>query len=121
MEFVTQLCVGQLEQILNRRMSMTIIEYKLHPSPHGMKVPEFVTDGGYWQNPDDFTLIGTVPSGVEYYVPDTVTTYTLAELQERQRAIHAKYPMQVSPEPDSGDMTDDQVNAAIKEWVDGRS
>ena len=101
---------------------MTIIEYKLHPIPRGgMKIPEFVTDGGYWQNPDDFTLIGTVPSGVEYYVPDTVTTYTLAELQARQRAIHAKYPMKVNGERDADEMTDDQVNAAIEAWVDARS
>ena len=101
---------------------MTIIEYKLHPIPRGgMKIPDFVTDGGYWGNPDDFTLIGTVPDGVEYYVPDTVTTYTLAELQARQRAIHAKYPMKVSLEPDADDMTDDQINAAIEAWVDARS
>ena len=101
---------------------MTIIEYKLHPIPRGgMKIPDFVTDGGYWQNPDDFTLIGTVPSGVEYYVPDTVTTYTLAELQARQRAIHAKYPMIVGGEIDADDMNDDQVNAAIEAWFDARS
>ena len=101
---------------------MTIIEYKLHPIPRGgMKIPDFVTDGGYWGNPDDFTLIGTVPSGVEYYVPDSVTTYTLAELQARQRAIHAKYPMKVNGEHDGDDMTDDQVNAAVKAWVDDRS
>ena len=101
---------------------MTIIEYKLHPiSRGGMKIPEFVTDGGYWQNPDDFTLIGTVPSGVEYYVPDTITTYTLAELQARQRAIHAKYPMKVNGERDADDMTDDQVNAMIEAWVDERN
>ena len=99
---------------------MTIIEYKLHPIPQGgMKIPDFVTDGGYWGNPDDHTLIGTVPDGVEYYVPDTVTTYTLAELQARQRAIHAKYPMKVGL-PDSADMTDDEVDAAIKAWVDAR-
>ena len=99
---------------------MTIIEYKLHPIPQGgMKVPDFVTDGGYWNNPDDFTLIGTVPDGVEYYVPETVTTYTLAELQARQRAIHAIYPMKVSPNDDT-EMNDTQVNAAIKAWVDAR-
>ena len=101
---------------------MTIIEYKLHPiKPVGMKTPDFVTDGGYWGNPDDHTLIGTVPSGVEYYVPDTVTTYTLAELQARQRAIHAKYPMKVDSDPTGDDMNDDQVNAAIEEWVDARN
>tara|TARA_R110000822_G_scaffold156449_5_gene296204 strand:+ start:124 stop:426 length:303 start_codon:yes stop_codon:yes gene_type:complete len=100
---------------------MTIIEYKLHPIPRGgMRIPDFVTDGGYWQNPDDFTLIGTVPDGVEYYVPDTVTTYTLAELQARQRAIHAIYPMKVDGVPEGDDMNDTQVNAAIKAWVDAR-
>ena len=108
---------------------MTIIEYKLQPMrfrgnrPKGMKTPDFVTDGGYWFNPDDFTLIGIVPSGVEYYVPDTVTTYTLAELQARQRAIHAKYPMKVGPseESEADDMTVEQVNAVIEAWVDERS
>ena len=99
---------------------MTIIEYKLHPIPRGgMKIPDFVDDGGYWGNPDDHTLIGTVPDGVEYYVPDTVTTFTLAELQARQRAIHAKYPMKSEPDSED-DMTDDEVNAAVKAWVDAR-
>ena len=104
---------------------MTIIEYKLHPIPQGgMKIPDFVDDGGYWGNPDDHTLIGTVPDGVEYYVPDTVTTYTLAELQARQRAIHAIYPMKVpnyKGEDTEDDMTNDEVDAVIKEWVDARS
>ena len=79
---------------------MTIIEYKLHPIPQGgMKIPDFVTDGGYWGNPDD---------------------HTLAELQARQRAIHAKYPMQIDSREDADDMNDTQVNAAIKAWVDAR-
>ena len=96
-----------------------IIEYKLHPIPQGgMKIPDFVTDGGHWQNPDDFTLIGTVPDGAEYYVPDTLTILTLEELQARQRAIHAKYPMTKGTEGDN--MTDDEVNAVIKAWVDAR-
>jgi len=100
---------------------MTIIEYKSHQSPDGMKTPDFVTEGGYWDNPDDFTMIGIVPDGVKYYVPDTIVTYTLAELQARQRAIHAKYPMKKEPDnKDSADMTDDEVNAAVKAWVDAR-
>tara|TARA_Y100000310_G_scaffold7413_1_gene8087 strand:+ start:576 stop:887 length:312 start_codon:yes stop_codon:yes gene_type:complete len=99
---------------------MTIIEYKLHPHHGGMRTPEFVTDGGYWQNPDDFTLIGTVPDGVEYYVPDSVVTYTLAELQTRQLGIHAKYPMGKpgnEPGSDFEVMTDDEIKTAIADWV----
>ena len=98
---------------------MTIIEYKLHPSSDGMVIPKFVDDGGHWLNQDDYTMIGTVPDGVEYYVPDTVVTYTLAELQARQRGIHAKYPMKKNLDVD--DMTDDDVNAAIQAWVVERS
>ena len=98
---------------------MTIIEYKLHPIPRGgMKIPDFVTDGGYWSNPDDHTLIGTVPDGAEYYVPDTVTTYTLAELQARQLAIHAKYPMRNLEEDRV--LTDDEVNQVVADWVAAR-
>ena len=100
---------------------MKIIEYKLHPSQAGMVIPDFVTDGGYWKNPDDFTLIGTVPSGVEYCVPDTLVIYTLEQLQARQRAIHAKYPMKKNENVGAENMTDDEVNTAIKIWVDARS
>ena len=99
---------------------MLVLEYKNHPvKPKGMKTPDFIQDGGYWFNKIDNTYIGLVADDVEYYVPDTVTTYTLAELQARQRAIHAKYPMKVGL-PDSDDMTDDEVNAAVKAWVDAR-
>jgi hypothetical protein len=100
---------------------MKIIEYKLHASPDGMKVPDFVTDGGFWVNEDDNTFIGIVPDGAEYYLPDTITTYTLAKLQERQIAIHAKYPVKKPLEGTEGvDMTNDEVNAAVKAWVDDR-
>jgi hypothetical protein len=99
-----------------------IIEYKLHPVPYRgkktMKIPDFVTDGGYWGNPDDHTLIGSVPEGAEYYVPDTVITYTLAELQTRQLAIHAKYPMRNLEEDRV--LTNDEVKTAVADWVSAR-
>ena len=83
-----------------------------------MKIPDFVTDGGYWGNPDDHTLIGSVPEGAEYYVPDTVITYTLAELQTRQLAIHAKYPMRNLEEDRV--LTNDEVKTAVADWVAAR-
>ena len=103
---------------------MTIIEYKLDPqdkprSFYPKTIPSYVTDGGYWMNPDGSEkMIGV---GLEGSIPDTITTFTLEELQARQRAIHAKYPMKVNEKFDADDMTEDQVNAAIKEWVDERS
>lgn len=92
---------------------MQILEYKLHSSQQGMKCPDFIDNGGYWQNRDDFTLVGTVPAGVEYYVPDTVTSLTLAELKTRQLAIHAKYPML---NMDDEEMTNAEVETEIDNW-----
>jgi len=112
---------------------MLVLEYKNHPvKPKGMKTPDFIQDGGYWFNKIDNTYIGLVADDVEYYVPDTVTTYTLAELQARQRAIHAKYPFikldykdQLDYDYKTGElndyMTDDEVNAWVKVWWDDRS
>jgi hypothetical protein len=103
---------------------MTIVEYILDPqdkprSYHPKTIPSFITDGGHWINPNGSEkMIGI---GVEGSIPNDATTFTLAELQARQRAIHAEYPMKVESEPDGDDMTDDEVNAVIKAWVDERS
>ena len=105
---------------------MTIIEYILDPqdkprSFNPKTIPSYVTDGGHWINPDGSEkMIGV---GLEGSIPDNIETFNLEELQVRQRALHAEYPMKVGPKPDPDvdDMTDDEVNAVIKEWVDARS
>ncbi len=93
---------------------MQILEYKLHASTSGMLCPPFIENGGYWNNPDDYTLIGVSPDPNEYYIPDTVTKLTLAELKTRQLAIHAKYPMR-EPMADE-DMTNAEVETAVDNW-----
>ena len=104
---------------------MTIIEYILDPqdkprSFNPKRIPSYVSDGGYYLNPDgNEKMIGV---GVEGSIPDSVETFTLAELQARQRAIHAEYPMKVNiNDKDGDDMTDDDVNAFVKAWWDARS
>jgi len=103
---------------------MTIIEYILDPqdkprSYYPKTLPSYVTDGGYWMNPDGSEkMIGI---GLDGSIPDTITTFTLEELQARQRAIHAQSPMRLSTDIDAIDMTDDEVNAVVKDWVDARS
>tara|TARA_R110002051_G_C8721917_1_gene496820 strand:- start:22 stop:327 length:306 start_codon:yes stop_codon:yes gene_type:complete len=101
---------------------MTIIEYILDPQDQSRfyipkTIPSYVTDGGYWVNPDGSEkMIGV---GLDGSVPNSIETFTLAELQARQRAIHAKSPMTVSPEDDT-ELNDTQVDAVIKAWVDAR-
>ena len=100
---------------------MTIVEYRLDPQDsdsYPRTIPDYISDGGHWSNPDNHTLIAMIPDSD---VPEGATTYTLEELQARQRAIHVKYPVKVVPEPEAEDMTVDEVNAAVKDWVDARS
>ena len=95
---------------------MTVVEYTI--TDEG-RIPDWISDGGYWSNPDGSEkLIGV---GVEGSIPDSLETFTLAELQARERAIHANYPLKKTPEVDADDLTDDEVNALIKEWWDARS
>ena len=103
---------------------MTIIEYILDPqdkprSFHPKTIPSYVTDGGYWMNPDGSEkMIGI---GKEGSIPDSVTKFTLEGLQARVLAIHANYQMLKGMPHDEEEMNDDEVNAAIQAWVDDRS
>ena len=107
---------------------MTIfVEYILDPQDKPRSfvpktVPSYITDGGYWMNPDGSEkMIGV---GVEGRIPDSVGTLTLEEHQARQRAIHAKYPMRILEfhyNDTVTNMTDDEVNAVIKECVNKRN
>jgi len=96
---------------------MIIVEYDQS------NLPLYMTDGGYWTNPDNEKMIGV---GIEGSVPDDATTLTLEELQARERAIHAKYPrtknlpLLIQPEPQIT-LTDDEIDTAVKDWVDARS
>ena len=98
---------------------MKIIEYKLHANTDGsMSIPGWVANGGYFQNPDDYTMISANPDTTEYFVPDTVTLYDAAELKARQVAIHAKYPMQKqAADLTFEDMTDAEVESAVDTWI----
>ena len=102
---------------------MVIVEYILDPqdkprSYHPKTIPSFITDGGHWLNPDGSEkMIGV---GLEGSIPEDSTTFNLAELQARQRAIHADYPLKVDATIDADDMTDYEVNTAVKAWWDAR-
>jgi|TARA_Y100000310_G_scaffold154646_1_gene154161 hypothetical protein len=102
---------------------MTIIEYILDPqdkprSFYPKTIPDFVSDGGYFMSPDGSEkLIGV---GVEGKIPDNTETFNLQQLQERQVAIHAQYPMR-EKEPDGDVLTNEEVNAVVEDWWDTRS
>ena len=102
---------------------MKIIEYILDPqdeprSFHPKTIPSYVTDGGWWINPDDGTMIGVLVGSL----PDGIKVIeTLEELQARQRAIHANHPMAKDWPNYTEFRTADEVDPVIKWWWDTRT
>jgi len=101
---------------------MQILEYKLHApmNGHGMSTPSFITNGGQFYNNADHTMIAAEPDTTEYYIPDSVTVYTVAELKTRMLTMHAANPFKVIPltPGEAGvDMTDAEVETMVDGWV----
>ena len=94
-----------------------IIKYKMHRTGRGksMKAPEWIEDGGYFYNPVTHELIGWSPdlNDRKYYIPDTVETYTLAELVTYVQGMHANQPM---TDPDGNSLTDAEVETLVNDW-----
>lgn len=93
-----------------------IIEYKLQMSPGGMTTPYWVLSGGYFYNPDDFSLVGTTQDDAvrEFYLPDTVVHLTRATLKERQLGINALHP---TDPPTSNE----QIEAEVDAWCNAHN
>lgn len=101
-----------------------IIEYKMHMTDGGMKTPAWIEDGGYFHDGATNTFVGWSPDEAdrEYYVPDTVTTMTLAELKTKLLAMHSANPFQnVDDDGNKSNMTNTEVNTMAADWVAARS
>jgi hypothetical protein len=98
-----------------------IIKYKMHRTGRGksMKAPEWIEDGGYFYNPVTHEYIGWSPdlNARKYYVPDTVETYTLAELTTYVQGLYADHPM---TDEEGNNLTDAQVATRVSDWLDLR-
>ena len=104
---------------------MQILEYKLHApmNGHGMSTPSFITNGGQFYNPADHTMIAGEPDTTEYYIPDSITVYTVAELKTRMLTMHAASAFQKmgNTPQDMEDMTDAEVETMVDDWVTANS
>lgn len=98
-----------------------IIEYKLDAGPRGMVVPAWVKDGGYFQDPDNFTMVGWTPDAPrEFKVPDSVLILTKEQAAARLLNIHARHPMVKDVEGTLVLMTSDEVTAVSDAWYDSK-
>ena len=111
---------------------MAVVEYKMHIVGHQgqRQQPKWIRNPGHFVNPDDHTLVGWIVNNPEYYVPDTITTLTKAQLVTRQLAIHANYPertyigdetdeiSQIEDTANWRNKTDAEVTAEVEAWYD---
>ena len=90
------------------------LKYKLHMTEKGMRCPPWVEDGGYFANGDE--LIGWTPDEAnrEYYVPDTVTEYTQAELVAYVQGLSIL-------DEDGNEMSDADVETMVNDWCSTRT
>ncbi len=94
-----------------------ILEYMLIRESGVKRAPSWVEDGGYFLNPDDNTMVGWSPNLADrdYYVPDSVTELTRAELKTRVRGIDANHPML---DEDGNELSDSAIDAIVDAWCD---
>ena len=99
-----------------------IVEYKFIREQDQTRAPSWVLEGGYFQDPDDFTLVGTTKNDDvrEFYIPDTVVRLTRQQLIDRVVAIHARHPMSKrgATPMDMTVMTNAEVTAMVEAWCD---
>ena len=101
-----------------------IIEYKMHMTAGGMRTHEWIEDGGYFHDTATNTFVGWSPDEAdrEYYVPDTVTTMTQAELNTKVLAMHSANKFtKVADDGTQSNMTNAEVTAMVNAWVEARS
>lgn len=94
---------------------MAYLKYKLHMTAKGMMTPPWVEDGGYFGNSSTNEFIGWTPDEAnrEYYVPDTVTTLTKAELKTHVRGLGLQ-------DEDGNALTDAECDAKVDAWCTAR-
>ncbi len=94
-----------------------IVEYKLDAGPHGMYTPYWVKDGGYYYDPDNFTMVGWTPDVREFKVPDSVLRLTKETLTQRVLGINARYP---TLDMQGNALSDEQIAQMVSDWYDSK-
>jgi hypothetical protein len=96
-----------------------IVEYKLDAGPHGMITPYWVKDGGYFQDPDNHTLVGWTPDKPtrEFKVPDSVLVLTLETLIARTLDINTRYPQK---DIEGNNLSEEEIIEQTTTWYNSK-
>ena len=93
---------------------MAYYEYKNHKNGP----PEFVTHGGSFYNPQNFTYVTYIPDNIQYYIPDTLVELTKQEVKQRALNVHSSIPYKMIDVSDAGDILRDMTDAEVEAWCD---
>ena len=91
---------------------MAYYEFKKHVDG----IPNFVTLGAFFYNPDDNTYVTYIPDSTTYWIPDTLLILTKAQVEQRAKDINTLHPFHMIDIENSHtlrDMTEDEVSS----WV----
>ena len=97
---------------------MTIYEYVLEDAGAGFTCPPWIDDGGYWVDGDN--MIGIRDDANVSTIPDGAISFTSAELEARQLALHSVTPMMKMDDTHEDamiEMTDAEVSTMVQAWV----
>lgn len=103
---------------------MAVVEYMFNLSEDGKKliIPSYVKDRGYWYNSADETYIGWVDESRQYWVPDTIVSFTKTEFINRQLDIHNNVEQYLNqsddPEVEPTAMSNTEVTTYFGTWYD---
>jgi hypothetical protein len=107
---------------------MQIIEYRKHLINGQIRDPDFITNGGNWYSSSDDTYIAVMADNLPYYLPDTLTILTQAELINRVKQIHLTKPFgkrtgvlgSGGVEHPTDLMSDSDIEDMVTEWLKGK-
>jgi hypothetical protein len=101
-----------------------IVEYSFVTEHGETHAPPWLSDSGYFQNPDDLRLIGRAQEAdlQQFHAIGNVVGLTRQKLIDRVLGIHALYPMsKISDTPvEPVVMTDAEVTAMVEAWCEVR-
>ena len=101
-----------------------IVEYSFVTENGETHAPSWLSDSGYFQNPDDLRLIGRAQEAdlQQFSAIGDVVGLTRQQLIDRVLGIHALHPMSklVHDTVELVVMTDAEVTAMVEAWCDER-
>ena len=101
-----------------------IVEYSFVTENGETHAPPWLSDSGYFQNPDDLRLIGRAQEAdlQQFSAIGDVVGLTRQQLIDRVLGIHALHPMSklVRDTVELVVMTDAEVTAMVEAWCDER-